>query len=121
VDIGEVFFLLSNVMLCAGWLTLAAQLWRVRKHDILQGGTYPVMATLVCYALMRGLSAFDQKPWDHPVLLAILSGLSLTSVWILVRTLNDLAKREPPKGTTLVLNGDLAKTYKIIKQSEGCQ
>lgn len=119
MDTGELFFLLSNVLLCAGWLTLAAQLFRVRKHDILKGGTYPVIATLICYATMRGLAALDQKPWDHPVLLSILSGLSLTSVWILVRALNDLAQREPCRGTTLILNGDLAKAYKTIKQNEG--
>lgn len=119
MDVGELFFLLSNLLLSAGWFVLAAQLWRVRKHCILKGGEYPVIATLLVYALVRLLIAFEHKPWEYPVLLAVLSGLSLTSVWILVRTLNDLAKKTPPQGTTLILNGDLAKTYRAIKTREG--
>lgn len=119
MELGTVVFQFSNGLLAAGWLTLAWQLWRVRKHNILKGGEYPVIATLLVYALTRVMTALDHRPWEYPELLALMSGLSLTSVWILVRTLNELAKQPPPKGQTLVLNGDLAKVYHTIKRGEG--
>jgi len=120
MELGAAVFALTNVLLAAGWFILAIALWRVRSRKPLRGGEYPVVFTLLVYGIMRVLILLDFKPWEMTTLMGLMSGLTIASVLIIYKILRDLRNSPlPPTGPTLVLNGDIAKTYAAIKNCNG--
>jgi len=93
MDLGSLIFEVANVLLLVSWLSLAFMLWRVRQTRVLNGGECPVIATLLGFATVRFLQIFNFRPWEIPVLMAVICGLTVISTVIIINVLHRLARR----------------------------
>lgn len=124
IDPSLLFYEVTNALLTASWLGIAAMLWRVRHLKLLDGGCPVIVITLIAYALTRAAIMCGYQPWNIPLIMAITAGLTITSAAIIMTVLYKLAKDNPappddsPPALFKCLTPEAVKVYAEIKNGD---
>lgn len=115
VNLGTFIFEISNILLLMSWLGLAFMVWRVRKTNFLNGGECPIVMTLLSFAVTRMMQSVGYHPWEMPVVMAVVSALTITSTLILMNVLNTLKNRKPT--SSFEVPDAAVKLYAALKKN----